>query len=255
MKVPEPSSGSAKTSDFDPGGYTSLSLHGGGTSRRIRERYPESDLIPYTEVKTSRKDTKFKGTGAAISPCGAWGADLASGSGPGLGSPRALCALFLLHRRLERAPPRSVVHRRHPSWSIAVRRHSPPSVAAPEDMQRLGLVRVRLLTSFLGLVFAKSYSKPLDLSKTERVCASWYRGGQLAKVGPGFPSLLLLVELVFCLFREENWVGKRQMLCFRFAFGLPFGPRELLKEKLETLTGETAERLFQHMIRDQINVL
>ncbi|KAL4281700.1 hypothetical protein GQ457_03G034180 [Hibiscus cannabinus] len=55
IKVPEPSSGPAKTSDFDPGGYTSLSLHGGGTSRRQRERYPESDPIPYTEVKTSRK--------------------------------------------------------------------------------------------------------------------------------------------------------------------------------------------------------
>ncbi|KAL4303161.1 hypothetical protein GQ457_10G007400 [Hibiscus cannabinus] len=55
IKVPEPSSGPAKTSDFDPGGYTSLSLHGGGTSRRLRERYPESDPIPYTEVKTSRK--------------------------------------------------------------------------------------------------------------------------------------------------------------------------------------------------------
>ncbi|KAL4376643.1 hypothetical protein GQ457_02G007370 [Hibiscus cannabinus] len=55
IKVPEPSSGPTKTSDFDPGGYTSLSLHGGGTSRRLREGYPKSDPIPYTEVKTSRK--------------------------------------------------------------------------------------------------------------------------------------------------------------------------------------------------------
>ncbi|KAK8633191.1 hypothetical protein V6N13_014039 [Hibiscus sabdariffa] len=58
IKVPEPSSGPTKTSDFDPGGYTSLNLHGGGTSRRLREGYPESDPIPYTEMKTSRKRSR-----------------------------------------------------------------------------------------------------------------------------------------------------------------------------------------------------
>ncbi|KAK8684976.1 hypothetical protein V6N13_040987 [Hibiscus sabdariffa] len=148
IKVPEPSSGPAKTSDFDPGGYTSLSLHGGGTSRRLRERYPESDPIPYTEVKTSRKDTKLGGIKAAISPCG--------------GEARILARVRVEARVTQRQngvvlegfslssghqPPSSAWRRCLPPSAVVCR---PPSAAVPENMQRSGLVRGIFPDSIFG---------------------------------------------------------------------------------------------------------